>query len=39
MDNYPGLPHYFWLWPQLKSSELFHANVAEGVKWVVSQMQ
>ncbi|KAF4311718.1 Alpha/beta hydrolase fold-3 [Botryosphaeria dothidea] len=38
-DNYPGLPHYFWLWPQLKSSELFHTRVAEGVKWVVSQMQ
>ncbi|KAF2280133.1 alpha/beta-hydrolase [Westerdykella ornata] len=38
MDSYPGLPHYFWLWPQLKSSEKFHRNVAEGVKWVVSTM-
>ena len=36
LDSYPGLPHYFWVFPGLKSSEKFHANVAEGVKWVLS---
>ncbi|KAJ5119308.1 Alpha/beta hydrolase fold-3 [Penicillium atrosanguineum] len=35
--TYPGMPHYFWLFPQLKSSETFHQNVVEGVKWVLSQ--
>lgn len=35
MDFYPGLPHYFWIFPALKSSEPFHADVAEGVKWIV----
>ncbi|KAA8647051.1 uncharacterized protein ATNIH1004_005734 [Aspergillus tanneri] len=37
--TYPGMPHYFWLFPQLPSSEMFHRNVVEGVKWVLSQME
>ncbi|OOF92455.1 hypothetical protein ASPCADRAFT_210304 [Aspergillus carbonarius ITEM 5010] len=35
-DTYPGMPHYFWLFPQLSSSEVFHQNVVEGVKWVLN---
>ena len=36
MDLYPGLPHYFWIFPNLQSSEPFHANVAKGVKWILT---
>lgn len=36
---YPGMPHYFWLFPQLHMSEKFHQNVVEGVKWVLSQVE
>lgn len=35
-DRYDGMPHYFWVFPQLKDSERFHANVVEGVRWVLS---
>ncbi|KAL8728407.1 MAG: hypothetical protein Q9166_005453, partial [cf. Caloplaca sp. 2 TL-2023] len=35
LDFYTGLPHYFWIIPALRSSEIFHANVAEGLKWIV----
>ncbi|PWY93211.1 alpha/beta-hydrolase [Aspergillus sclerotioniger CBS 115572] len=35
-DTYPGMPHYFWLFPQLSSSEVFHQTVVEGIKWVLS---
>jgi len=38
IDSWPGMPHYFWLFPQLKSSEEFHARVTEGVNWIVSLM-
>lgn len=39
VDSWPGLPHYFWLFPQLESSEKFHARVADGVKWIVLLME
>lgn len=39
MDLWKGLPHYFWLFPQLKSSVPFHEKAAEGVRWVVGQME
>lgn len=35
-DSYPGLPHYFWVFPMLKDSERFHANVVEGLRWVLA---
>ena len=36
-DRYEGMPHYFWVFPLLKDSEPFHANVVNGLKWVLTQ--
>jgi versiconal hemiacetal acetate esterase len=35
-DFYPGVPHYFWLFPGIKGGEEFLANVVKGVQWGLS---
>ncbi|PVH71374.1 alpha/beta-hydrolase [Cadophora sp. DSE1049] len=36
-DFYPGVPHYFWLFPGIKGGEEFLANVVKGALWALSQ--
>jgi versiconal hemiacetal acetate esterase len=36
-DFYPGVPHYFWLFPGIKGGEEFLANVVKGAQWAMSQ--
>jgi versiconal hemiacetal acetate esterase len=36
-DFYPGVPHYFWLFPGITGGEEFLMNVVKGVQWVLSQ--
>jgi versiconal hemiacetal acetate esterase len=35
-DEYPGVPHYYWLIPGIEGGELFLANVVKGTKWALS---
>ena len=34
---YPGVPHYFWMFPRIKGGEEFLMNVVKGAQWVLSQ--
>jgi versiconal hemiacetal acetate esterase len=36
IDIYPGLPHIFWVFPQLASSPIFLKNMIEGAKFILS---
>lgn len=36
-DFYPGVPHYFWLFPGIEGGVEFLSNVVAGVKWVLEQ--
>jgi len=38
-DFYPGLPHYFWIFPSIPEGQQFVGNLIGGCKWVVSQMK
>jgi versiconal hemiacetal acetate esterase len=37
-DNYPDLPHYFWIFPGIPQAQLFVGNLIAGTKWVIDQM-
>ncbi|KAK5189348.1 Telomerase-binding protein [Exophiala xenobiotica] len=37
-DTYPGLPHYFFIFPSLPESQQFVGNLIGGVKWLTTQM-
>jgi versiconal hemiacetal acetate esterase len=36
IDNYEGMPHYFWLMPGIKRGDEFLVNVVKGAQWVLS---
>jgi versiconal hemiacetal acetate esterase len=36
LDFYAGLPHYFWIFPDIKSRERFLGNVVKGAQWILS---
>jgi versiconal hemiacetal acetate esterase len=37
-DFYPGLPHLFWIFPGIKRSEEFSANVVKGAQWILEKL-
>ncbi|KAG9531315.1 hypothetical protein KCU93_g2065, partial [Aureobasidium melanogenum] len=37
-DHYDGLPHVFWMFPNLPETKVFMENLLKGVDWVVKQM-
>ncbi|KND89108.1 Versiconal hemiacetal acetate esterase [Tolypocladium ophioglossoides CBS 100239] len=37
LDNYEGLPHFFWIYPEISEGDRFRENAAAAVNWVVSQ--
>lgn len=37
-DFYEGLPHYFWIFPQVPEGQTFVAQLIGGTKWVLDQM-
>jgi versiconal hemiacetal acetate esterase len=36
LDDYPGLPHYFWIFPQLETARVFMENLLKGIHFVLS---
>lgn len=38
LDYWSGLPHYFWIFPQLQESAEFMGKMLAGIEWVKSQM-
>ena len=39
LDFYKGLPHYFWIYPQIPQGQEFVMNLIGGVHWIVGQMK
>ena len=37
-DYYPGLPHYFWIFPSVPEGQQFVGNLIGGCKWIIGQM-
>ena len=37
-DHYEGLPHYFWIYPQIPQGQQFVGNLIGGAQWVIGQM-
>ncbi|KAH7304210.1 Alpha/Beta hydrolase protein [Stachybotrys elegans] len=37
LDNYDALPHFFWMYPEIKEGADFRANAASAVNWVLEQ--
>ena len=37
-DHYKGMPHYFFIFPQIPEGQQFVGNLIGGVKWLISQM-
>lgn len=35
LDMYEGFPHYFWIFPSVKTGQAFMANAIKGVQWVL----
>jgi versiconal hemiacetal acetate esterase len=35
LDNYPGLPHFFWIFPEIQAGELFRENTVKGVRFIL----
>ncbi|KAH8695420.1 carboxylesterase [Talaromyces proteolyticus] len=38
LTEYPNLPHYFWIFPDLEATKKFINDTIAGVKWVISEM-
>ncbi|WPH00347.1 Hypothetical protein R9X50_00317300 [Acrodontium crateriforme] len=36
--HYPGLPHYFWIFPQVPEGQQYVADLIGGITWLKSQM-
>ncbi|KAK5080784.1 Telomerase-binding protein [Exophiala xenobiotica] len=37
-DHYPGLPHYFWIFPGVAEGPEFINNMLQGIGWLQSKM-
>ncbi|KAK3113876.1 hypothetical protein LTR53_008393 [Teratosphaeriaceae sp. CCFEE 6253] len=37
-DHYPGMPHYFWIMPQVPEGQEYVGKLLGGVEWVKGQM-
>ncbi|SMQ56207.1 unnamed protein product [Zymoseptoria tritici ST99CH_3D7] len=37
-DHYPGMPHYFWIFPPVPESQTFIGNLMAGIEWLKGQM-
>lgn len=38
-DEFGGLPHYFWMFPQLPETASFGQTLLAGIEWVKGQVQ
>lgn len=37
-DHYDGLPHAFWMFPNLPETKVFTENLLKGLDWLIKQM-
>jgi len=38
LDYYPGMPHYFWIFPPVPEGQTYLGNLIAGIEWLKSQM-
>lgn len=38
VNVYPGLPHVFWIFPEISASQTAWRDLLEGVKWLVGKI-
>lgn len=39
LDYYEGMPHYFWMFPQLPEGQEYVQNLIKGIEWIKETMQ
>lgn len=38
MKVYPGLPHAFWIFPEISTTQVAEKDLLEGVQWLIDQL-